>query len=160
MKELTDILNQELDSSNRFLVLLDNQHRQLVCRDLEGLNKTNAELDLLCNKIGDFEKKRQKIVKNISGQMKLSSDNLTLNDILSRLDGISSNRLQQLRKAILDVHRRIEEKRKRNEYLIEKSRNLVAESVKILSSRPSPVYGRPGPTKFENHEGKIVNRAI
>ena len=160
MKELTDILNQELDSSNRFLVLLDDQHRQLVCRDLEGLNKTNAELDLLCNKISDFEKKRQKIVENISERMKLNPDDLTLSDILSRLDGISSKPLQQLREAILDVHRRIEEKSKRNEFLIEKSRYLITKSMKILSSRPSPVYSRPGQAKVKNHEGKVINRAI
>lgn len=160
MKKLTDILNQELDSSNRFLILLDDQHRQLVCRDLEGLNKTNAELDLLCNRISDFEKKRQKIVENISERMKLNPDNLTLSDILSRLDGISSKSLQQLREAILDVHRRIEEKRKRNEFLIEKSRYLITKSMKILSSRPSPVYSRPGQTIVKNHEGKVINRAI
>lgn len=160
MKKITDILNQELDSSNKFLVLLDDQHRQLACRDLEGLNKTNAELDLLCNKVSDLERKRQRIVEDVSKHMKLNSGNPTLNDILLRLDGISSKPLQQLREAIIDAHRHIEEKRRRNEFLINKSRKLIAESMKILSSKPSPVYSQPGPAKVKAGGGKVVNHAV
>ncbi|OQX92724.1 MAG: hypothetical protein B6D58_01430 [candidate division Zixibacteria bacterium 4484_95] len=160
MKKLTDILNKELDSYNRFLVLLDDQHQQLACRDLEGLNKTNAELDLLCNKVSELERERQKIVKDISKRMELSPSNLTLDDILSRLDGISNESLQQLRKAIVDTHEHIEEKRKRNEFLINKSRQLITKSVKILSSKPSHVYGQPGQSKVKARGGKVVNHAV
>ena len=58
MVDLTDVLNQELETFNRFLSLLDQQHKQIVSRDLAELSKTNTELDILCNKAHYLEKKR------------------------------------------------------------------------------------------------------
>jgi hypothetical protein len=160
MKELTEILGQELETFNRFMFLLDEQHRQLVKRDIEGLNMTNSELDMLCNKATDLEKGRQSIVQEISKQMNIESDNIKLNDLLERLEGISSDRLKSLRQAILDIHEKIERKSAQNRFLIDKSRNLIAESIKILSSRPSPVYQNPRPDRVYGGEGKLVNRSV
>ena len=86
MKKLADILNQELDTFNRFLTLLDAQHKQIVSRDLTDLNKTNSEIDLLSNKTHVLEKRRIEEVRNISRQLKLNQDNLKLGDLLPRLD--------------------------------------------------------------------------
>jgi len=160
MKKLADILNQELDTFNRFLTLLDAQHKQIVSRDLTDLNKTNSEIDLLSNKTHILEKMRIEEVRNISRQLKLNQNNLKLGDLLPRLDSITSNRLQQLRQAILTAHKYVEEKSRRNKQLIEKSRKLIFESMKIMSSRPSPVYNKPGPTRENIHEGGLINRSV
>ncbi len=157
---MADILNQELDTFNRFLTLLDAQHKQIVSRDLTDLNKTNSEIDLLSNKTHILEKMRIEEVRNISRQLKLNQNNLKLGDLLPRLDSITSNRLQQLRQAILTAHKYVEEKSRRNKQLIEKSRKLIFESMKIMSSRPSPVYNKPGPTRENIHEGGLINRSV
>jgi len=160
MKKLADILNQELDTFNRFLTLLDAQHKQIVSRDLTDLNKTNSEIDLLSNKTHILEKRRIEEVRNISKQLKLNQDDLKLGDLLPRLDSITSNHLQQLRQAILTAHKYVEEKSRRNKQLIEKSRKIIFESMKIMSSRPSPVYNKPGPTRENIHEGGLINRSV
>jgi hypothetical protein len=157
MNELTEILGKELETFNRFLFLLDEQHKQVVRRDLAGLGNTNSELDLLCNQASELERARQSIVQSISNQMNIESTNLRLSDLLERLDQISSNRLNALRQAILDVHQKIEEKSIRNRFLIDKSRNLIAESMKILANRPSPVYQRPQSDKTKPPLSKLVN---
>jgi hypothetical protein len=159
MKELTEILSQELETFNRFMVLLDKQHQQLINRDVDGLVLTNSELDLLCNKTTELERCRQGVVMEMSQQMKIDSDNPKLSDLLVRLDNISSDRLKALRQAILDIHSRIERKSAQNRFLIDKSRNLIAESMKILTSRPSPIYQKPQSERVSGGEGKLVNRS-
>jgi DNA repair exonuclease SbcCD ATPase subunit len=159
MDELADVLNQELETFNRFLVLLDDQNRQIAKNDIESLAKTNADLDVLSNQASDLERFRQSLTEEISAQMRLENHNPSLNELLSRLEGISSERLQTLRRAILEVHSKIAEKSKRNKFLIDKSRFLIAESMKIMSSRPSATYERPRAEKMANGEGGLVNRS-
>ena len=152
MVNLTDILNQELETFNRFLLLLDQQHKQIVSRDLDEFGKTNSELDILCNKAHLLEKKRIDAVNNISMRMKFDGDKLKLSDLLPRFDRISGQNLQLLRESIQNAHSRVEEKSKRNQRLIEKSRQLIAESLKIIASRPSPIYKKPGPDQAKINE--------
>jgi flagellar biosynthesis/type III secretory pathway chaperone len=160
MADLTDILNEEFETFNRFLALLDQQHKQIVSRDLAELSKTNTELDILCNKAHFLEKKRIEAVNGISSKLKFKSDKLKLSDLLPRLDKVSSQKLQLLREAIQSAHARVEEKSRRNHRLIEKSRQLIAESMKIIASRPSPIYQKPGPGQAELREGNIINRSV
>jgi hypothetical protein len=159
MDEIAGILNQELDAFNRFLVLLDDQNRQIAKNDIEALTKTSADLDLLSNQVSDLERYRQALTQELSRQLKLEKDNPTLNDLVSRLDGISSERLRALRQAILEVHKKIAEKSRRNKFLIDKSRFLIAESMKIMSNRPAATYERPRPEKIESGNGCLVNRS-
>jgi len=159
MVDLTDILNQELETFNKFLLLLDQQHKQIVSRDVAELGKTNTELDILCNKAHFLEKKRIEAVNNISLTLKFKGDRLKLSDLLPRLDRISGQKLQLLRESIQNAHSRVEEKSKRNQRLIEKSRQLIAESMKIIASRPSPTYQKPGPGQAEISEGNLINRS-
>jgi hypothetical protein len=159
MDELADILNQELETFNHFLILLDDQNRQIAKNDIESLAKTNADLDLLSNQASDLERYRQSLTEEISSQMKLENHNPSLNELISRLEGISTERLQTLRRAILEVHSKIAEKSKRNKFLIDKSRFLITESMKIMSGRPSATYERPRAEKMANGEGGLVNRS-
>jgi len=159
MVKLTDILNQELETFNRFLLLLDQQHKQIVSRDLDELGKTNSELDILCNKAHFLEEKRIDAVNNITTKMKFNGEKLKLSDLLPRLDRISGQKLQLLRESIQNAHSRVEEKSKRNQRLIEKSRQLIAESMKIIASRPSPIYKKPGPGQAKISEGNLINRS-
>ena len=157
--ELTGVLSQELETFNNFLSLLDEQHRQIAKNDIDGLTKTNAELDLLSNQAGDLERRRVAITEKISGQMSLDRSNPTLNELLDRLDGFSPERLKSLRQAILDVHDRIVKKSERNKFLIDKSRYLIAESIKILGNRPTPTYARPRRENMAVADGSLVNRS-
>lgn len=160
MERLISILNQELKTYNRFLNLLDDQHKMIISRDLEGLSETDYELDFQNAKLYDLEKERREIVDDISKRLKLDKNNIKLRDLLPRLDSVSSNRLHLLREAIMGAHGKIEEKRMRNKLLIESSRELISETLKIISRRPSPVYNKPGPGKSEVFESNLVNRSV
>jgi flagellar biosynthesis/type III secretory pathway chaperone len=157
--ELKDTLNQELETFNRFLVLLDEQHRRIAKNDIDGLEKISADLDLLSNQAADLERQRQAVTKNISGSINLENPNPTLSELLARLEGISPDGLIDLRQAIIDVHEKIVEKSTRNKFLIDKSRFLIAESMKILSSRPAPTYARPRPENMAAADRNLINRS-
>jgi hypothetical protein len=160
MDELANTLNQELDTFNRFLVLLDDQNRQIAKNDINALAKTNADLDMLSNQAGDLERYRQSLTQELSEQLKFEKNNPTLNDLMNRLDSISSERLQRLRQAILEVHKKIAEKSRRNKFLIDKSRFLIAESMKIIGNRTPATYERPRIEKIAVNEGNLVNRSV
>ena len=160
MEKLIDILNRELEAYNRFLGLLDDQHKMIISRNLEGLNETDNELDLLAIKVSELEKIRIDITKDVSGKLKLSDKDLKLRDLLPRLDSVSSGRLHLLREAIVGAHKQVEEKSMRNKLLIEKARELISETMKIISRRSSPVYDKPGPEKPRVFDSSLVNRSI
>ena len=160
MENLTEILNQELDVFNSFLSLLDSQHKQIISGDLEELGKTNSKLDILSNQAQLLEKRRLELVYNLTAEMDLNGSDIKLKDLLPHLDRSSSNRLQLLRESILGAHRQVEAKSARNKKLIDKSRDLIAESLRIVTAKPSPVYQKPGPKAQMRREGNLVNRSI
>jgi len=159
MEELVEILSQELETFNRFLSLLDDQHKKIVSRDLAGLTAINSEFDMLNVKAHLLEKKRQAIVVGLAGGSGESAAQTTLSELLPGIDELSGQRLLQLRQAILEANRQVEEKSIRNKNLIAKSRQLIAGSMKIIAGRPSPVYERPKPTNNARREGLLVNRS-
>lgn len=140
MERLANILNQELEVFNRFLVLLDQQHKQIINKQLEELNNTSMQLDLLTGKIRHLESRRMKAVNKIAGELDLAEKSPKLRDILPHLRSDSSNRLHLLRKAILSAHKQAEEKSLRNKRLCEKSRRLIADSMQAIAKQPSPVF--------------------
>ena len=160
MEKLTEILNQELEVFNRFLGLLDQQHKQIISREIEALSGTNTELDMLSGQARLLEKKRVAEVSKISEKFDLSGNNIQLRDLLPRLDRESSHQLRMLRESILGAHKQAEEKSLRNKKLIERSRQLIAESMKIITARPAPVYQKPGPNQQTTRDTNLVNRSV
>lgn len=159
MEKIAEILNEELETFNKFLSLLDVQHKQIISRDVDELAKTNSELDLLSNKAALLERSRMELVGVLADRPEFKNSKLTLTDILPKLDRLTGNRLKLLRDSIKSTHQRIEEKSARNKKLIEKSRKLISDSMKILAKRPSPVYQKPGPGQPAIREGSLVNRS-
>jgi hypothetical protein len=160
MENLTEILNQELEVFNLFLNLLDTQHKQIISGDLEGLGNTNTKLDLLTDQAQLLEQRRLEIVGNLSAELDLTDSQIKLNDLIPHLDRSLGNRLRLLRESILGAHNQVEAKSARNKQLIDKSRNLIAESLRIITTRPSPVYQKPGPVQPAMREGNLVNRSV
>lgn len=157
-KDLIEILGNELETFNRFLILLDEQHRCLVKGDVDSLNRVNAELEELSNQADRFELKRQSVVREIATNFNLEDNSAKLNGILEKLDSISKNRLQELRQSILDVHAQVERKSQRNKFLIDRSRSLIAESMRIIAGRQSPIYAKD-PANSRKSEGVLVDRS-
>ncbi len=160
MEKLAEILNQELEVFNKFLGLLDQQHKQIISRKLEELKQTNSELDFLTLQVTQLENKRMLEVSRMSEELGLSDDDIKLRDLLPDLDTKTSFRLKMLRESIVGAHRRAEEKSLRNKKLIERSRKLIADSIAIVSSKPSPIYQKPGPGQPSMREGSMVNRSV
>ena len=159
MEELIEVLGQELETFNRFLILLDEQHKKIVSRDLAGLAAVNSEFDMLNLKAHRLEKKRQAIVEAISEMTGDRSTKTTLAAMLPGIDELSGKQLKELRQAIIGANRQIEEKSTRNKNLIAKSRQLIAESMKIIAGRPSPVYQRPQPVNNQRRDRSLINRS-
>lgn len=157
-KDLIEILGNELETFNRFLILLDEQHRCLVKGDVDSLNRVNAELEELSNQADRFELKRQSVVREIATNFNLEDNSAKLNGILEKLDSISKNRLQELRQSILDVHAQVERKSQRNKFLIDRSQSLIAESMRIIAGRQSPIYAKD-PANSRKSEGVLVDRS-
>ncbi len=157
-KNLAEILSSELEILDKFLSLLDEQHRCLVKSDIETLAKVNSEIEGLSNQADRFEFRRQEIVKEMASRLNIEADRPNLSGIIEKLDSLSQDRLHDLRNSILDVHKRVEQKSRRNRFLIDRSRNLIAESMRLIAGRPAPIYSR-NPANTRNGEGVVVDRS-
>jgi flagellar biosynthesis/type III secretory pathway chaperone len=160
VEQIAEILNQENEVFNQFLNLLDCQHKQIINGDLEELKQTNSRLDMLSERAQVLEQRRTALVDSISDELKLADEKVRLVDLLPHIDKFSSNRLQILRESILGAHKQIQAKNIRNKKLIDKSRQLIAESLKIITARPSPTYQKPGPGQTAVREANLINRSI
>ncbi len=157
-KNLAEILGSELEIFDRFLRLLDEQHRCLIKSDIEALNRVNSELEGLSNQADQFEFRRQEIAREVASRLNIDGDRPNLNGIIEKLDSLSRNRLQDLRNSILDVHKKVEQKSRRNRFLIDRSRNLIAESMRLIADRPAPTYSK-NPANARNGEGVVLDRS-
>jgi flagellar biosynthesis/type III secretory pathway chaperone len=160
MGNLTKILIQELAVLSRFLNLLDQLQKQIVSRKLEKSNETDLQLDMLSNQAQLLEKKRMKIVDEMSRKLDLTGSNASLCDLLPRLGCGSNKRLQLLRESILRAHRQAEQKRKKNKRLIDKSQKLITESMKIISNQPPTIFHKSGPSQRAMTVGSLIYRSM
>jgi len=159
MERLTEILNRELDTFNRFLDLLDIQHKQIISNDVEALDKTNAELELLGHQTSQLENLRSKEVVQIANDYSIRKDDVHIKDILPKLDSLSKSRMEEVRQSLLSTHRMIEKKSQRNKNLIDKSRKLISDSMQIICQRPAPTYKKDAPDEKSFDEGRLLNRS-
>jgi len=159
MDNLAEILDQELETFNRFLDLLDTQHKQIISNDVEALDKTNTELEVLGMQTTRLEKLRLHEVDKIARDYNFRDKSPKIKDIIPKLDSLNKSRMETLRNSILSTHRLIERKTQRNKRLIDKSRKLINESMNIICQKPVPTYQKNGPEDKSNNEGRLLNRS-
>jgi len=144
MDALIDILKQELKTSCKFLTLLGDEHKYLLIGDTGGCGGIDSELDRLLDQAQKLEITRLQIVGGLSEKFGVHKDRV-IPDLAPRLQTKLTHKLGLLRQSIIDARRDVEERRKRNRALIERSQELISESNEVLTRNLTLVCGKPDP---------------
>ncbi len=157
VSELIQVLNQEAGLFASFLDLLDRQKEMLVTNNIDGLNQVTAEQreKLAFSRILDV--RRRNLIQEVARQNDIEGD-VTVSRLLESVSAEQGAQLSMMRDTILDLNEKIEEGRQRNSFLIEKSRVLVSETLKMInrmgnSSQKGAEYSAKGATHTRTGAG-------
>jgi hypothetical protein len=154
-----DVVAREVEQFELFLKLLSEQQNHLIANDLDNLNKTVMEQEQAILKLRDCETERIGIVRDISTRTGDNEADLTLATMARRLEKPHADRLERMQKQLVNLHKRIDRARARNDFLIKKSMEHIEGAVRLLASngvRP-PTYGDKN-TRDSQTPSIMVNR--
>lgn len=138
IRELLNVLEEEATLFASFLSALEEQKVKIVEGDVPGLERVTHELQEKLTSSRILERKRRDLSSRLAESAGMREDvNVTrLLDLVNAADGAA---LSKMRDTILDLNKRIEESRARNGVLVEKSRQIVRETLKIMSHASAPI---------------------
>jgi hypothetical protein len=156
LRELESILNAEQDLFSVYLEELTEQQKHLIENNLDGLNNSIREINLLAQKVLTLERERKDVIKRISGKLRLDKDDITLNNLLARFTGRNSEELERLRNTILDTHVKATVQKERNKFLIKQSMIVIRQTVNYLNEKNNPGITHDKPVRKGEYgdEGK------
>ena len=160
INQLIQIINDEALLFEEFLQLLDEQKQALVANDSERLNRvTQLQQHKLCESSA-LNRKRNKAIEALQQANAIEGD-VTVSRLLSYADEDQSQRLSQLRDAILDLNERINTARNTNAMLLNRSREFVSRTMSMLSRMHAPdqTYSRAGAAPRDG-QAVVVDRRI
>lgn len=161
LRELESILNTEQDLFSVYLEMLTEQQRHLIENNLDELNKSIREINILARKILRLERERKEVIKKISEKLRLDKDDISLSNLLDRFTGRNSEELERLRNTILDTHVKATVQKERNKFLIKQSMNVIRQTVSYLNEKNNPAithdrHVRKG--KYDDQGKRLLTR--
>ncbi len=157
---LIDILGREAGLFEDFLRLLEEQQKALVERDLSTLQSVTERLHEKSVESRFLDQRRQQIVAEIKATEGLEGD-INVTRLLEITDDERADQLRRLRALIVKLHDQIADTRNRNALLINRSREYVARTMKMLSeiNMPKPTYSAVGGYTTEGSAIAVNRRA-
>ncbi|MBN4056912.1 flagellar protein FlgN [bacterium AH-315-J21] len=165
VSELIAVLNQEAELFSSFLDLLDRQRDMLVSNNIDGLNQVTVEQREKFAHSHILDLRRRNLVEKIARQNDIDGD-ITVTRLLESVSDEQGAQLNLMRDTILDLNEKIEEGRQRNSFLIEKSRYLVSETLKMINrmgnskTKGSEYSNRNSTLKLTNSNTKRLSMTL
>jgi hypothetical protein len=130
VKELLETIAQEVKSLERFLALLLDQENLLLNNRLSSLPGSWEKQRKALSLARSLEKKRLLITDRVSEEFKIDKNEFDLCPLSDLLEESYSARIEALQKTLLDLHRKVETQRKKNQKLIRESRGFLTRGKK------------------------------
>lgn len=157
--ELVDLLNREASIFAEFLDSLEEQKDALVSADTDKLIATTERQRELLALSRTFDIRRRLLVAKLAEQNELEGD-LNISRLLEVASVDQGGRLSAVRDTIIELESKLADRSERNAFLINKSRELVAETLKVISRVASPPekgvgYTRQGPNSSKGKAPRV-----
>jgi flagellar biosynthesis/type III secretory pathway chaperone len=146
MLELIEVIGAEVGIFERFLQTLQRQQDALVDNNLDLLNETTAELEVLTSETKKAESRRQKLVAQVTQDLELSPEDINLSQLAALANASQASELSRLQQTLLDLHEQIQESKNRNEFLIKKSMEYLDATISQLSGEEQSSTYQPDAT--------------
>jgi hypothetical protein len=147
LKELTAILSREQEIFQSYLEILTEQQNHLMANDLEAIQVTVDKIDALTREATELENGRRGLLAAITRPSRLNPDEINLTKLLEKLGGPIFQEFVKLNDTLIDIQKRINEQRIRNELLIDQSMQMISNSVRLTreADDPEAAYEIPVP---------------
>lgn len=149
IQTLINVLASEAELFTSFVDLLDQQRDAIVANDMDKLNEITEQQRERLTESRILDSRRRKLVEALKADVEITGD-LTVSALLDMVSEEDGLRLSQLRETILTLNDVIEDGRSRNMYLIDKSRSLIAETLKLFNRMGSKKTQGAGYTSAAN----------
>lgn len=129
---LIELIHKEVSSLENFLRLLAEEERCLINNRFDLLEESIRKQEQAITQAKQLEEIRKDITVWLSKDLKIEHEQPTLSKLIQLVDSSYSSKLNELQKTLLDLHRKVEAQRKRNEELIKKSIGSRERDLKFL----------------------------
>ncbi|SYZ73584.1 hypothetical protein TRIP_C30021 [Candidatus Zixiibacteriota bacterium] len=140
VQDLIEILKKEASLFETFLELLEQQQEALVRNDLTAINNVTERQREKIIEAGILSRKREMIVGLIADDYD-SRGNLTVSRLVEIATSGQAEILTRLRETILELNDRIAKMRSQNEFLIDRSREIIMKTMELLARLKTPDDG-------------------
>jgi hypothetical protein len=134
---LIELINKEVNSLESFLRLLAEEEECLINNRFDLLERSIHQQEQAISQARHLEKNRKEITAWLSKDLKLEQEEPSISKLVQLLDSSYSSRLNELQKTLLELHRKVEIQRKKNEELIKESMEHIDSSIKFLIDNTS-----------------------
>ncbi len=131
--ELVKLIGAEVEVFEKFLRSLNRQQEALVANDLDLLQESTREMEMLTIETKRAEQTRKQLVESISADLNLDHEDVNLNRLAKLVSEPESNELANLQDTLLDLHQQIMDTKSRNEFLIKKSMEYLDTTLSYIT---------------------------
>jgi len=162
LEQLIALLNQECELYRSLLGLIDQEKEAAARSDVDALNETGAEKELILMEIQNQESKRSGLLTELAPKLGLPPEDLTLNRISQLADEPLAGDLRGISQEFWSVLSGVQSANQRNKQIFEHSLELLRGSFNRLHELMSPntVYYRSGNIQSYKSTGKCVRSEI
>ena len=137
---LIKLIHKEADSLENFLKLLTEEEECLVNNSFDRLEESILKQEQALIQARQLEKERIEITSCLFKCFKLDQKKDSLNKLVQLVDSSHSSKLEELQKTLLDLHRKVEIQREKNEELIKDSMSYIDQNIRFLAEPPRSSY--------------------
>ncbi len=129
---LIKLIHKEVDSLENFLNLLTEEQECLMSNRFGCLEESIIKQEQALIRARELEKERVKVTCLLSKDFKIDQGESSLTKLIQLLDSSHSSKLEELQKTLVDLHRKVEIQREKNEELIRDSLSYIDRSIERL----------------------------
>ncbi len=134
INELTDVLEKEAALYNELLSISRRKTPVLVEGKVAELENITKEEQSLVLQLSELENRREKLMEEVSGKMSIKPENLTVTELVKHVGNRQGERLDKVRKHILDVIEELRSTNQLNAELVRNSLDFINFSLNLITS--------------------------
>jgi hypothetical protein len=156
---LIRLIHKEVDSMENFLKLLTEEQECLVNNHFDRLEESILKQEQALIQAKQLEKERMEITSCLFKDSKVDQKKASLAKLTQLLNSSHSSKLEELQKTLLDLHRKVEIQREKNEELIKDSMSYIDRSISLLTDPPYVTYLKePPPNRAKVKHPLVLDR--
>ena len=158
--KLIALINGEIRTFHQLLQLLQEEQAAIVDDDMKAIERSVAAQENLALQAKELEASRIQLVAELSKELDLGDDSVTLVKLMEVLEGPHSDELARMRGTVIELNQRIRETNQNNAFLIRQSMRYTERCLDILAGQPIArgMYGHSGRARGRDSRRSVLNQ--